>query len=282
MAAAGMRASARRDRRLHATRGAVVFAVCAGFQLLGHHVRAGDGDILDGLGLVDLRHRGRRRPPDRRGASSSPRPRPGSPPSPASRTTAAAPPSAPASRRSAGSTVGHGNGVDGVDGVLADRHPRHLPPRPGAPPQPRARRPAAGVGRRRRRADTARRPRVDAASRTARATRLRGSRPPPRLHSTGLTPPAVATWQPQPRLSAPSVLLARRARGSCSIFSAAWLASAPWVASSSTARRLGLGGGAGVGRRDHGVDAVFHDLLGGRRRAPRPSRPRARPARPGP
>ena len=34
-----------------------MFAVCAGFQLLGTTYEAGDGDILDGLGLLDLETR---------------------------------------------------------------------------------------------------------------------------------------------------------------------------------------------------------------------------------
>jgi len=34
-------------------RGAVVLAVCAGFQLIGHRYEARDGETMDGLGLVD-------------------------------------------------------------------------------------------------------------------------------------------------------------------------------------------------------------------------------------
>lgn len=53
MAAAGMRASsAEISRALDG--GAVVFAVCAGFQLIGHSYEARDGERLDGLGLVDM------------------------------------------------------------------------------------------------------------------------------------------------------------------------------------------------------------------------------------
>jgi len=52
MAAAGMR-----DSRAAIVRawehGAVVFAVCAGFQLIGHSYVAADGTRLDGIGLVD-------------------------------------------------------------------------------------------------------------------------------------------------------------------------------------------------------------------------------------
>jgi CobQ-like glutamine amidotransferase family enzyme len=53
MAAAGMRASRTEIDRAHAG-GAVIFAVCAGFQLLGHTYEARDGERLDGLGLVDM------------------------------------------------------------------------------------------------------------------------------------------------------------------------------------------------------------------------------------
>src|SRR6478735_3232718 len=53
MAAAGMRASRAAIEGAHRA-GAVVFAVCAGFQLIGHSYEAGDGERLDGLGLVDM------------------------------------------------------------------------------------------------------------------------------------------------------------------------------------------------------------------------------------
>ena len=43
----------RRDRAGARDGGAVVLAVCAGFQLIGHRYDAADGDMLDGLGLVD-------------------------------------------------------------------------------------------------------------------------------------------------------------------------------------------------------------------------------------
>ena len=102
------------------TRGAVVFAVCAGFQLLGTTYEAGDGDILDGLGLVDLETRaGEGRligeclvVPDAgtglpvlTGFENH-----------GGRTTLG-PGVAPLGRV----TAGHGNGVGGVDGVLAER-----------------------------------------------------------------------------------------------------------------------------------------------------------------
>jgi len=52
MAASGMRAS--RNAIERAWRGgAVVFAVCAGYQLIGHSYVTADGDRLDGIGLVD-------------------------------------------------------------------------------------------------------------------------------------------------------------------------------------------------------------------------------------
>jgi len=56
MAAAGMRASSAALDRARGG-GAVVFAVCAGLQLLGTSYAAGDGDVLDGLGLVELETR---------------------------------------------------------------------------------------------------------------------------------------------------------------------------------------------------------------------------------
>ncbi len=51
-AADGMRASAANIARAR-DNGAVVFAVCAGFQLIGTRYETGDGEQLDGLGLVD-------------------------------------------------------------------------------------------------------------------------------------------------------------------------------------------------------------------------------------
>jgi CobQ-like glutamine amidotransferase family enzyme len=52
MAAAGMRASAANVSQARAN-GAVVFAVCAGFQLIGHRYDTPDGESIEGLGLVD-------------------------------------------------------------------------------------------------------------------------------------------------------------------------------------------------------------------------------------
>ena len=119
MAAAGMRASTATISEAH-DRGAVIFAVCAGFQLLGTSYEAGDGDILDGLGLVDLETRaGDGRligeclvTPE---ASTGIGPLTGFE-NHGGRTTLG-PDVAPLGRV----TVGHGNGVDGVDGVLAER-----------------------------------------------------------------------------------------------------------------------------------------------------------------
>jgi CobQ-like glutamine amidotransferase family enzyme len=119
MAAAGMRASADVIAGAH-DRGAVVFAVCAGFQLLGTTYEAGDGDILDGLALVDLETRAG----EGRLIGECV-------------VTPAASTGLPVltgfenhgGRTSLGAgvaplgtvTVGHGNGVHGVDGVLAER-----------------------------------------------------------------------------------------------------------------------------------------------------------------
>jgi CobQ-like glutamine amidotransferase family enzyme len=119
MAAAGMTGSRRAIDRARGA-GAVVFAVCAGFQLLGNSYTANDGDILDGLGLVDL----------------DTRPGPGRligecvvHPDPASGLPALTGFENHGGRTTLGAgveplgrvRVGHGNGIAGVDGVLADR-----------------------------------------------------------------------------------------------------------------------------------------------------------------
>ncbi len=119
MAADGMRASrAAIDTAREA--GAVIFAVCAGYQLLGTSYEAGDGDILDGLGLVDL---------DTRSGTGRLIGEVVVEPAPETRLpaltgfenhggrTTLGPGVAPLGRV----TVGYGNGVDAVDGVLADR-----------------------------------------------------------------------------------------------------------------------------------------------------------------
>jgi len=118
MAAAGMRSSSDRIGAARAA-GAVVFAVCAGFQLLGESYEARDGDVLDGLGLVDMTTRaGEGRligevvvePDPSLGLEAltgfenhGGRTRLGAGERPLGRVT-----------------VGHGNGVDGVDGVLGE------------------------------------------------------------------------------------------------------------------------------------------------------------------
>jgi len=53
MAADGMRASRAAVGRARDA-GAVVLAVCAGFQLVGHRYETADGVALDGMGLVDM------------------------------------------------------------------------------------------------------------------------------------------------------------------------------------------------------------------------------------
>ncbi len=53
MAADGMRVSRAAIGRAPAG-GAVVLAVCAGFQLIGHRYETADGVVLDGIGLVDM------------------------------------------------------------------------------------------------------------------------------------------------------------------------------------------------------------------------------------
>ena len=118
MAAAGMCAS-RRAIDMARANGAVVFAVCAGLQLLGSTYEASGGRILDGLGLVDLSTRSG----DGRLIGEcvvQPDATTGLPiltgfENHGGRTTLG-PGVTPLGRV----TVGHGNGVDGVDGVLAD------------------------------------------------------------------------------------------------------------------------------------------------------------------
>jgi CobQ-like glutamine amidotransferase family enzyme len=56
LAAANLRAS-RAAIEQAVGRGAVILAVCAGFQLVGHRYVLGDGTVLDGLGLLDLETR---------------------------------------------------------------------------------------------------------------------------------------------------------------------------------------------------------------------------------
>jgi CobQ-like glutamine amidotransferase family enzyme len=56
LAAAGMRDSKSAIEQAHAG-GAVVLAVCAGFQLIGHRYVAADGTVLEGIGLLDLETR---------------------------------------------------------------------------------------------------------------------------------------------------------------------------------------------------------------------------------
>jgi len=53
LAAARMRESEGALARARSA-GAVVFAVCAGFQLIGHRYETGTGEMLEGLGLVDV------------------------------------------------------------------------------------------------------------------------------------------------------------------------------------------------------------------------------------
>lgn len=53
MAAAGMRSSKAAIERAHRG-GAVVLAICGGYQLIGHRYTAFDGEVLEGIGIVDL------------------------------------------------------------------------------------------------------------------------------------------------------------------------------------------------------------------------------------
>lgn len=56
MAGAGMRESKASIERAHSN-GAVVLAVCGGYQLIGHRYIAADGEILEGIELVDVETR---------------------------------------------------------------------------------------------------------------------------------------------------------------------------------------------------------------------------------
>ena len=119
LASERMRASAASLTRAQAS-GAVVFAVCAGFQLIGASYETGAGEMLDGLGLVDMRTVGAA--PRLIGeVVVDPEPTTHLPPvtgfeNHSGRTTlgAGVRPLGPVS-------VGGGNGVGGVDGVLDDR-----------------------------------------------------------------------------------------------------------------------------------------------------------------
>lgn len=119
MAATGMRASSAALTSA-VSNGAVIFAVCAGFQLLGTTYEAGDGDILDGLGIIDLSTRaGEGRLIGE--VIVEPKPTTGLPAltgfeNHGGRTTLG-----PSVAPLGVVTTGHGNGVGAVDGVLADR-----------------------------------------------------------------------------------------------------------------------------------------------------------------
>jgi CobQ-like glutamine amidotransferase family enzyme len=119
MAAAGMRASEVAIARARAG-GAVVFAVCAGFQLLGHRYEARDGELLDGLGLVDMTTTAG---PDRiiGEVVVEPDPSLGLPTLTGFENHGGRTRLGPGERALGRVLVGGGNGVDGVDGVLGER-----------------------------------------------------------------------------------------------------------------------------------------------------------------
>jgi CobQ-like glutamine amidotransferase family enzyme len=118
-ASAGMRAGRSSIARAR-TGGAAVLAVCAGFQLIGNSYATSDGEILDGLGLVDVTTVGGT--PRLIGeVVVDPVPQTGLPrltgfENHGGRTTLG-PGETPLGRV----VVGGGNGVGGVDGVLAER-----------------------------------------------------------------------------------------------------------------------------------------------------------------
>jgi CobQ-like glutamine amidotransferase family enzyme len=119
MAAAGMRASQDAIARARAG-GAVIFAVCAGFQLLGHRYEARDGELLDGLGLVDMTtHAGEGRLIGE--VVVEPDPALGLPTLTGFENHGGRTRLGSAERPLGTVVAGAGNGVDGVDGVLGER-----------------------------------------------------------------------------------------------------------------------------------------------------------------
>jgi CobQ-like glutamine amidotransferase family enzyme len=119
MAAAGMRDAAGTIARARDA-GSVVFAVCAGFQLLGHRYEARDGELLDGLGLVDMTTTAG---PDRLIGEVVVEPDPalGLPTLTGFENHGGRTQLGPGERALGRVVVGGGNGVDGVDGVVGDR-----------------------------------------------------------------------------------------------------------------------------------------------------------------
>jgi CobQ-like glutamine amidotransferase family enzyme len=119
MAAAGMRESA---AAIASARdgGAVVFAVCAGFQLVGHRYEARDGEQLDGLGLVDMTTTAG---PTRLIGEVVVEPDPGLglPTLTGFENHGGRTALGPGERPLGTVVVGGGNGVGGVDGVLGER-----------------------------------------------------------------------------------------------------------------------------------------------------------------
>lgn len=119
MAATGMRTSAGAIARARDA-GSVVFAVCAGFQLLGHRYEARDGELLDGLGVVDMTTTAG---PSRLIGEVVVEPDPvlGLPTLTGFENHGGRTALGPAERPLGRVVVGGGNGVDGVDGVVGHR-----------------------------------------------------------------------------------------------------------------------------------------------------------------
>lgn len=118
MAAEGMLTS-RAALEQARTNGAAIFAVCAGFQLLGTSYVAHDGKRLDGLGLVGMETN----PGDGRLIGEvvvTPDPSAGLPTLTGFENHGGRTRLDPGVRALGTVTVGHGNGVDGVDGLLHD------------------------------------------------------------------------------------------------------------------------------------------------------------------
>ncbi len=161
-----------------ADRGAVVFAVCAGYQLVGHEFGGVDGEPEAGLGILDIRSgRGERRAvgeivaevdpvlgiPELTGFENH------------QGVTRLGPRAIPLATVSTG--IGNGRRHRGC---ARGPGPRHLPARPGPGPEPGPGRPAAGLGRGPAAADpAARRGTGPDAAPGAAGRRLPADRPPP-------------------------------------------------------------------------------------------------------
>ncbi len=128
-----------------AAAGAVIFSVCAGYQVMGTEFGGIDGEPVQGLGILNIwSGRGERRGVGEIVADVDPEL--GVPRLTGFENHQGVTTLGPGVKPLARVTVGVGNG-DGTEGAYAAPCPRHLPAWPGACPQPRPGRPAALLGR---------------------------------------------------------------------------------------------------------------------------------------